>query len=622
MNVVIFRILASSVLALGCWFSPFVAYGQSQFKDFDVSGIYQNLHANTNHGDLQASPLAVTWWDVHTMRSQRNEHQPIPTDVNQLLRLALQHSNEIQVAANDPLIRETAIRESDSAFDWVSYFDTSFNDTSRPVSTVLDAGGAASRLNDNVFLGTAGLRRRNRYGGQLDISQQIGWQDNNSTFFTPGNQATGQFAINYSQPLLRGRGVKFNTSLVVLAKLDTEIAHNEFRSALQEQLLEISQGYWALYQERSILAQQVRLFLNTQSIVQQLQARQVMDAQRTQLITASAALESRRAALVRARTAVINAETRLRGLINAPDLGNAEEFEIVPIESPSLLFQPTDLRTELQTAIANRPEVHAAEAQIRAGATRLGVACHELLPALNLVTELFANGLRGDSEFGDAFVDQFTEGAPSYSIGLQYEFPIGNRLAIARKNRRQIELRQLQRQFQQALTAIETEVDIAVRELHTAYQEVQARSRALSAAEAEVATIQLRWSRVVDGAGNAGLNLESLLTAQERVTEAERDYVSSILLYNLAAVNLQRANGTLLNSERVVIATETDYCNGARLILDKQDDEVWDEVGSNDYFGQQPQPHPQANPLSQQPTQPAPSGPVVTFSDSVNPGGF
>ena len=58
--------------------------------------------------------------------------------------------------------------------------------------------------------------------------------------------------------------------------------------------------------------------------------------------------------------------------------------------------------------------------------------------------------------------------------------------------------------------------------------------------------------RLVDGNGSGGLNLESLLRAQERVTESERDYVTSVLTYNLSMINLKRSNGTLLQSENVI----------------------------------------------------------------------
>jgi outer membrane protein TolC len=146
--------------------------------------------------------------------------------------------------------------------------------------------------------------------------------------------------------------------------------------------------------------------------------------------------------------------------------------------------------------------------------------------------------------------------------------PLGNRLACARLRRRQVELRRLQTEYTQAINAIQTEVDIAVREMNTAYREIGAKSRALIAAEAEARTIRVRWARMVDGGGNSGLNLESLLRAQERVTQAENEFVTAMLTYNLAIVNLKRANGTLLQTNNVVISKSCDNCAGPQTILD------------------------------------------------------
>jgi outer membrane protein TolC len=507
-----------------------------------------------SHASAQAPPRVDNWWDRHVTNALRSQREPLPADVHTLIFLALQNSNNIKIAKRDPLIRETAAQEADSNFDWVRYLNTAWNDTSEPIGNTLTAGGTASRFNDNIFTGTAGARKLTRYGGILDISQRFGWQDNNSLFLVPDNQATSQFTVSYTHPLLRGRGQAYNNSLVFLAQLDADVAEREFYATLQDELLEITRNYWALYLERAALSHQMRLFLKTQEIYKTLDARQRIDTQRTQLITASSAMENRRADMIRARTAVTNAETRLRGLINAPELANTDVAELIPAEMPVVNPYPIDFQTEIQTAIQNRPEIQSAIQQVKAGSARLGVAEHELLPALNLVTQAYANGLRGDSDFGGAFGDQFTSGRPSCSVGIQYELPVGNRLAKARLCRRKHELARLQDEYARALEAVKTEVDIAVRELRTSYLEINAKGRALSAAEAEASTIQARWIRMMDGRGTAALNLESLLRAQERVTEAERDYVTSVLTYNLAMVNLKRANGTLLQAENVNIS--------------------------------------------------------------------
>ena len=541
---------------------------QLDYQSFDVSDVYDEMTLGAGAGySTPAQPEA--WWDSHVINQQRKTAQPLPTDIHTLMYLALKYSNEIRIAAEDPVIRQTAIIEADSNFDWVRYLSTSLNDTNEPISNALVTGDSSRFFNEESAQVVGGVRRNTRTGGQFDVSQRFGFQDNNSTFFIPANQATGQLTVSYSQPLLRGRGRAYNNSLVVLSQLDAGVAEDEFMATLQDQLLEVTRAYWLLYQERARLAQQTSLYLKTRDIVSLLKMRQAIDAQRTQFITASSALESRRSDLIRSRTAVINAETRLRGLINAPELNIAENVELVPMEMPSLEYLPTDLRSELALAIQNRPEVQAALKEINAAAIRFHVAQNELLPALNFVTEGYLSGLRGNSDFGNAFGDQFTTGAPSYSVGLQYEMPIGNRLARARITRRSVEMRQLQRRYALALTAIETEVDIAVRELNTAYQEIQAKNRALNAAQSEAETIRARWTKMADGSGQSSLNLESLLRAQERVTESERDYTESLLTYNLGMINLKKATGTLLQSENVSVSKTFDPQSGPRIFLDK-----------------------------------------------------
>ena len=543
-------LIGMSAFVLSLFSAPDLVPGQQdEFKQFSATSVFQELDAKSASSNKELVP---SWWDQHVTGSLRSQ-QPLEADIHTLLFLAIQHSNQIKIAKRDPLIRATAIQEADSAFDWVQFLDAAWRDTSEPIGNSLTAGGTATQFNEQTFIANSGFRRLTRYGGLLDISQRLGFQDNNSTFLIPDQQANSQFTVNYTHPLLRGRGAAFNNSLVFLARVDAKVAEHQFMATLQEELLEVTRSYWALYLERAVLAHQMRLFLKTEKIFKTLEARQGVDTQRTQLITASSALENRRSDLIRARTAVTNAETRLRGLINAPILANTDVAELIPVETPSVLQYPAELESELQTAIQSRPEIQAAVQQVKTGATRLGIARHELLPNLNLVTEFFLSGLQGNNDIFDSFTDQFSTGRPSYSLGIQYELPVGNRLAKARLCRRQHELGRLQDEYSRALEAVRTEVDIAVRELRTSYLEISARSLALAAAEAEAETIEQRWNRMVDGNGSAGLNLESLLRAQERVTQTERDYLTSILTYNLAMVNLKRANGTLLNSENVTV---------------------------------------------------------------------
>lgn len=497
--------------------------------------------------DTQYIDMQVPWWQDTIQQTIEPDAERFEADINQLMYLAVANSAKISVARHVPQIRSTSVTEAAAAFDWSKYVESSWNDISDPVGSDLTVGGGGTRFRDERWEFAAGARRRLQGGGSVDISQELGHQENNSTFFVPADQATSRIVLGYTQPLLRGRGQYYNTSLILLARIDVTSSQIEFQRQLQAHLLEVARAYWSLYLERARLAQQIRLYKKTKTINDVLESRQQIDAQRTQLISAKAALETRRSDLIRAVAAVKNSETRLRALVNAPELNsdNPNLIEIIPVEHPSIEAIPTDLGVEFATAVDNRPEIKAALRTIKAASIRLDMSRHEILPRLDLVTQTYVAGLRGNSEFGNAWLDQFREGEPSYSVGLQYEIPVGRRAAFAHRYRRQLEISQMREEYRNSMELIRSEVEIAVREVETAYRELTAKDRARISAELEAETLESRWRQLPDDVA-AGLTLESLLRAQERVNQVEFEFARAQLTYNLALVNLRHSNGTLL----------------------------------------------------------------------------
>lgn len=515
------------------------SYGQ------EVPGL-SRVRNSIGQGSGSQQSVAEPWWQAGMSESINPSAARFPAGMQDLLRLAIANSAKISIAKHVPQIRQTAVQEADSTFDWSSYMNVMWDDSSEPVGNSLTVGGTGNRLREHQLNYDGGLRRKLRNGAQVNISQRSGYYDSNSTFFIPNDQANSRIVLGYTQPLLRGRGETYNTSLVLLAKVDVETSKEEFSRQLQAHLLEVAKSYWSLYLERSSLAQKYKLYVRTKEIFDQLKARQKVDAQRTQVISATAAFQSRESDLIRAVASVQNAETRLRTLINAPELdADASKLEIIPIDHPLTSYYPSDLYGEFATAMSNRPELKAAMNSIRSASIRLNMSKHEILPQLNLVTEAYVAGLRGEKDFGNAFLDQFREGGPGYSVGLQFEVPIGRRAAFARNNRRQLELSQMREEYRNAMQLVRADVEVAAREVETSYRELVANYRTQAAAEMEAATLESRWRGQVDGI-SAGLSLESLLRAQERVNQAEYEFSKAQLTYNLALVNLRSANGTLL----------------------------------------------------------------------------
>ena len=514
----------------------------------------------------------IGWWSEIVLLPMRETSAPQSVTLDDVLVRALTHSTQIKVFGELPMIRRTAIIEADAGFDWSKFFETRWDDLNDPVGSSLTVGGTGQRYVNQQWTASAGVRRRNRVGGQIDVRQNIGHQETNSTFFVPNPQGTARLVLGYTQPLLRGRGRIYNESLTCLAKLDANIANDEFRRQLMSHLLEVTRAYWSLYLERGSLCQKMNSYQRANEIYQMLEKRREVDAQLSQIVSAKASATTRYADLIRARMAVKNAESRLRSLVNDPSFGEFDEIEIIPINQPNMENFDADMRESMEFAIKNRPEVLQALKQIKAGQIRFGMSKHELLPQLDLITQTYVAGLEAGG-ISDAYSEQFSAGRPGYSVGVTYEIPFGNRASCARNTRRRLELRQLGSQYSTTLQTVKLEVEIAVREIQTSNQELVAKYHAMAARNAQLDAQTKRWQRIPGEDVSASLALENLLVSQERLAEAEFDYLQSQLTYNLAQMNLKRATGLLLQTEGIQIG-ESVECDLPIHVLTKVGDEL------------------------------------------------
>ena len=499
------------------------------------------------------------WWQDELESSTRPTATTLPVSLESLLIRALEHSAQIKVYSDLPLIRETAICEAEAAFDPSAFLESRWDDGNDPVGNSLTTGGSA-RYQNNQFSGGAGLRQRTRIGGKLEVSQRIGWQDTNSNFFVPDQQGTAKLALSFTQPLMRGRGQVYNESLIVLARIDTEVSEDEFSRQLQSHLLEVARAYWSLYLERAMFVQKQRSLARAEEVRQQLAARAEIDAVASQIQRAEAEVATRQSEFIRAGMAVQNAEDRIRALVNDPILGEDGQIELIPTDQPTDLEQMVGMEESMATAIQMRPEVAQAINQIRASCVRLDMAKNELMPVLNLVTETYMSELQDGGSVGDALTDQFHEGGPGYSVGLQFEVPLGNRAARTRNDRRKMELRQLHNQYETTLKTLNLEVEVAVREVKTSHAEMLAHRTSMQASQSQLDYLEKRWKLLPGDGVNAPLMLDNLLTAQERLVRSESAYVQAWVTYNLSLINHKRATGELLQQQNITWSDYMDEC--------------------------------------------------------------
>mgnify|MGYP002623249357 FL=1 len=492
-----------------------------------------------------ASELVVPGW-MNTVSQPILPNRPAQRlHLQQLIFDALQYSLQVKILAGDTQIERTAIMQADAQFDWRAFAESYWNDITNPTGSSLTTGGPL-QFQNHQFTYEAGIRRQNLLGGQFEASQQFGTQNTNSQFFIPPQQGSTVLTLNYTQPLLRGAGRFYNERAVILAQVNTSAVTHEFLASLQQSLTEVQAAYWNLYFTRANLSAQRDLTRRAEQLVQQLELRENVDGTRDQLLRASAAAAARQAGLLRAEQAVVDAQSRLRELVNAPALFEFSSREFVPVDPPRSDAIPLDESALLQQALLRRPELRKALDDIKAGSIRQKVSRHELLPQLNLVIESYLDGIRGDYNIGGAFDDQFNAGRPSYTVGLEMEAPFLRREARATLRRTSLELEQLQNEFQLTVERVWIDLDRSIRELKTSHAEIEANRIVVERRAAELDYREKRWELLPPTGRTASLLLEDLLEAQNRLVDAQLNHLHSQINYVQAIINLKRATGTLL----------------------------------------------------------------------------
>lgn len=513
------------------------------------------------------------WW----IRGQKNsigDTKGRSLTMDELYVRAIRNSKQIRVFSDLPLIRETGIQEAKGAFDTNAFIQGKFDHTNDPVGNVLTTGGA-DRFKQDEWDFQAGVKKKFITGTEISLSEDLGQTKNNSIYFTPNAQSKGQLELAITQPLLKGAGVEYNRSIMRIARLDSDIAMHEFIRQSESHLLEITRTYWALYAARVTYLQKSKLVDETARVTDEMKARLKVDAQETQLFRAQSALASRRSDLVRTEAAVRNAQDRLKALTSDPELLNAPNIELIPADRLILNSAPVDPQQAAYSALENRPEINQAFLQLRAAAIREKMQRNELLPELNLVLKGSLGGLTGDNYF-DASSRQFDTGGPGYGVGIVFSFPLENNIAKARLVRRQLELRQQLDQLKTTIDTVLLEVQVSAREVSTAYRETQAKYAAVKAFTSDVDSLVARRSLQTaspapgaDEASQTTIYLDTLIDSQDRRSFVEEEFIRSAANYQIAIVNLERAEGRLLNYKAVSVIRDRDEKGLPQLRLEK-----------------------------------------------------
>jgi len=534
-----------------------------------ISQIYSEYEAkvaNMSGTDLQLDTLGAlppvrpdfeAAWSAGVRQPFWSGGDKVRQDLVQVYGNALTYSNTIKVFSDLPLIRETAIQEADGEFDWRAFGEVKYGHVDEPTPSELTTGFTGRLLED---LGQAdyGLRKKTASGAEVSFSNRLNLLESNSNFVNPNPQSGSELVFSMVQPLLRGGGYAYNRARLKVAQLEVGLGTAEYLRSLETHLIEVNKAYWEVYLSRAAFLQKQSLVAETKGLVEQLEQRQGVDAEatRSELLRARSSLSQRQAALIRSEMAIRNSEERLRALVNDPDFAIGGGGEFIPLTRPVLSRPASDVKETALASLYHRAEVVQSFYQLQAAGIRRDVQKKDSKPELNLMFEGRVSGIDEGDDIGGAMHDQFAHGT-GWNIGLGYEQSLERNLEIARIKRREYEFRQQINQLRGTIDQVLLDSVTTYRELMTAYREMQGRYQSVLASREEVKGLKERLDVDTNTEGQTvGYQLQLILDALDRNHVAEEQFLVSMVLYNSAFANVERAKGTLLEYYDIEVSRE------------------------------------------------------------------
>jgi outer membrane protein TolC len=397
-------------------------------------------------------------------------------------------------------------------------------------------------------------------GTTLSFEFQNNRQTSNSAFTILSPALNSTFRVTFQQQLLAGFGLASNLRYLHIARNNKKISNIAFKDQAIATVTQIENIYWDLvgaYEEARVKEQSLQFANQTfDNAKKQLQLEAIPELD---VMKAEAEVSKRDQELTVARTTLQLQESLMKNaLTKSLDDPTLEEMPVIPTDRSQSSGE--DANTAILDLIAqaqkNRPELLETDIDLVNRQISRKAARNALLPTLSLVGFYGGTGLGGvvtpnniasvPIDISGTWENTFNNSSPDYYVGFNVNIPFRNRVAKADQYRSELEYRQAELRKEQLRKQIRIEVRNAQYSVEQSRARVDAARKARDLAQR---TFEITRKEQDLGAGSS----YQTMTAQRDLALAELDLVTASTTYQKAKVELDRATGTTLEHNGVLI---------------------------------------------------------------------
>ena len=425
----------------------------------------------------------------------------------------------------------------------------------------------------------ASITKRTESGGTVSVTTTAIYTDSNSQSLELPHDNSLAVNLGFTQRLLRGGGSLFNQihgpldagtpgigggfDGVMVARINDDMALNDFEANMTNLLSDVENAYWELYYAyRALDAAKVGRdsALTTWRKVYALYVAKAKGGEADKEAQARDQYYQFRGQVEQALVDLYRMENRLRYLMG---LAATDGRLIRPINEPTtakVLFDWCDVHSE---ALCRSVYLRKEKWKIKQLELELIASRNLLLPNLDFVGnyELYGlgesllsstyapyNGLPSQTIIGSNAGSTLADGQfGNWNVGLNFSIPIGLRRELTTIRNQQLLLVRERCVLQDQELELSHEITDAVRNVDVQYRLMQTNFNRRLASEDEVAADQVAYD-----AGTTTLDI--LLQAEQERSVAEAAYYRSLIDFNRAISNVHYVKGSLPEYDNIFMA--------------------------------------------------------------------
>jgi len=460
---------------------------------------------------------------------------PLPETVQLTLMDAIQHglegNQDIQVVSFTPQQSREDVTGAESVFDAEVFADSAFQ---RDPNLDLSITDIVTTDDGRV---ETGIRKPLGTGGSIATALEMRYGNLNNAATDRVFQYTFAPTVEIRQPLLKNVGAREEKAAIKISKYQMNISDEEFREKVLEIVTRIGRAYWQLFLLREFVKIDEQNYDMAEEVYRRESARvaegisQQLDVER-----ARSNAQRRRGSLVKTRERFRVSLNQLKLLLNWSNLTIDSEVNVVPIDTPLTSVRDVDEQEAIDIALKHRPEIERARQRLEIRKVEETLSRHLRLPTLDVFGRYAVSGYGRD--FSGAVDDTGVDENDTWAAGLNFAYPIGNRLAQARYRKKALERQQASSQIERVQNQIKQDVKEVLLAILFAKGEIEstrvAKDSAVKVVEGEFARFEIGQT-----------TNEELLRAQDLLAANSRNFVRAVINYNIALAELSRVQGIL-----------------------------------------------------------------------------